>query len=234
VILGEKMATNTKSHHGVRPEVELSLSHQQAENRMSDGSRKWISGTFDGHDYPLCGKDWRGRNVTVMGPAYPDNAFGVDPNQLYVIAANGEAFLTFASLIVIPASDGSDAWYPLRAKAHGPPRPSPFLGALLAEQERLKKAGYFEAVDRFNEMKDRLAAKAHERVAQVKEDARLEGKGSLDLIWDMDQVRERLRLRAQARGAQTAEDDRLDRQAFRDAKRKLDELNKRLFPKPIA
>jgi hypothetical protein len=126
---------------------------------MSDGSRKWVSGRFDGRDYPLRGRDYWGRTVTVMGPAYPDGPGGVDPNQLYVVADSGDVFLTVASLIWIPIGPGSETYARLRApfRRVGPRKPS-FIDHFLANQAALSKAGYFDAVDHFHETREKLLA----------------------------------------------------------------------------
>ncbi len=61
---------------------------------MPDGTRKWATGTHNGHTYPMQAKFMDGSDVTVMGPAYPDHEGGVDPDQLFVRRPNGESFLT--------------------------------------------------------------------------------------------------------------------------------------------
>jgi N12 class adenine-specific DNA methylase len=53
------------------------------EELMSDGTRKWAHGTFNGISYPVQGL-MDGQPVTVLGPAYPDGPGGVDPKQLMV------------------------------------------------------------------------------------------------------------------------------------------------------
>lgn len=75
---------------------------------LSDGQRKWVTGEFNGRQFPLQAKNSDGNDVTVMGPAYPDAAGGIDPHQLYVRGRQGDYLTTAANAwLPKPGREGS-------------------------------------------------------------------------------------------------------------------------------
>lgn len=138
-------------HVTVKTPGQALAERQNPPETLPDGKRKWAVGEFNGRQFPLPAKFKDGKDVMVMGPAYPD-AGTPDPNQLFVRGPDGDFITTPANLwLPKPGREGSPDQedYERMAEPRDHSQPSPFEQAITpkAQPSQAEQMGITFLVD---------------------------------------------------------------------------------------